>query len=152
MRAALLGRRGVRRLLLASPLRFVAPVQRTCSVRRLSSKAPDDERTENVLTIPNGLCALRLAASPYVAHLIVSGSYPEAFWLLGFASFTDALDGFIARNVPGQKSYFGAVIDPLADKALMTCTALALGWAELMPAWLVGAYIGEWALHISSVP
>merc|ERR1711977_151559 len=76
-------------------------------------------------------------------YLVINGCHQEAFWLLGFASFTDALDGFIARNVPGQKSHFGAVIDPLADKALMTCTALSLGWVELMPSWLIGALIGR---------
>ena len=112
-------------------------------VRGEQTQIKDSDRTENIATIPNLLCAFRLAAAPCVGYLIFNGSYPEAFWLLGIASFTDALDGFIARNVPGQKSHFGAVIDPLADKALMTVTACSLGWVGLMPSWLIAALIGR---------
>eukprot|EP00656_Telonema_subtile_P016862 TRINITY_DN1893_c0_g1_i1.p2 TRINITY_DN1893_c0_g1~~TRINITY_DN1893_c0_g1_i1.p2 ORF type:complete len:241 (+),score=41.01 TRINITY_DN1893_c0_g1_i1:124-846(+) len=120
----------------------LTPMTQGPTAHRFLCTKPDD-RTENIATIPNALCVFRLAASPCVAYLICTQSYPEAFWLLGVASFTDALDGFIARNVPGQKSHFGAVIDPLADKALLTCTAVTLAWSGLMPCWLVGGIIGR---------
>ena len=108
-----------------------------------TQRSEENERTENIATVPNLLSAARMVAAPCVGYLIVNGQHTEAFWLLGAASFTDAIDGYIARNVPGQMSKFGAVLDPLADKALMVITSVSLGYAGLMPQWLVAGLIGR---------
>ena len=52
------------------------------------------------------LTASRMAASPVIGYLVVSEAYAIAMLLFACAGFTDLLDGYIARNVPGQVSRF----------------------------------------------
>ena len=56
-----------------------------------------------------------------VAHLVAVAAFPEVFWL---PAVTDALDGYAARKL-GQLTRFGAFLDPVADK-VMVSTALVL--------------------------
>jgi cardiolipin synthase len=57
------------------------------------------------------------------------------------ACLTDALDGWIARRT-GQKTRLGSLMDPMADKILLTSAYLAFAWlpglpdAARVPAWL----------------
>ena len=46
---------------------------------------------------------------------------------------TDFLDGYIARNWPGQKSYLGSILDPLADKLLIGTLTITLAASGMMP-------------------
>ena len=56
-----------------------------------------------------------------------------------FASALDFCDGYIARNF-NQKSRLGSLIDPIADKSLMVCVALSMGYSGLIH-WPVAAVI-----------
>lgn len=47
--------------------------------------------------------------------------------------FPFQLDGYIARNVQGQKSLLGSIIDPLADKLLLTTLFVTLTYVKLIP-------------------
>jgi CDP-diacylglycerol--glycerol-3-phosphate 3-phosphatidyltransferase len=87
------------------------------------------ERKSTVLrvTIPNALTMLRILLVPVLVvvfylpfknHLIV------AALIFGVAALTDWFDGFLARRL-GQMSVFGAFLDPVADK-LMVSIALIL--------------------------
>ncbi|MAS43575.1 MAG: CDP-diacylglycerol--glycerol-3-phosphate 3-phosphatidyltransferase [Rhodobacteraceae bacterium] len=80
------------------------------------------------LTIPNLLTVFRLLAAPAVALVFVALPRPAAdLWALGLflgASFTDFLDGWLARRFD-QQTEFGRMLDPIADKA-MVMTALAV--------------------------
>lgn len=91
---------------------------------------------ENILTVPNLLCAGRLAAAPVLAHLIVSGQMTPALALFVAAGVTDVLDGWIARTFPSQASRFGSFLDPLADKVLVATVVLSLAYAGLIPGML----------------
>ncbi len=78
--------------------------------------------------IPNILTVFRLLCAPGVALAFVFLAHPYSDWvaliLFASASFTDYLDGYIARKWDlGSK--FGAMLDPIADKA-MVVTALAV--------------------------
>jgi len=79
-------------------------------------------------TLPNILTVLRLLAAPGVALVFVALPRPFADWAALFlflgAAATDWLDGVIARAW-GQVSRFGAMLDPIADKA-MVLIALAM--------------------------
>lgn len=46
---------------------------------------------------------------------------------------TFKLDGYIARNFKNQKSVFGTILDPIADKVLMSVLVISLTVAELLP-------------------
>jgi cardiolipin synthase len=76
------------------------------------------------LTLPNFLTLLRILAVPVFAIAVWYGHRAEACALFVAAGITDLVDGYIARRF-NQKSDLGAVLDPAADKLLMT-TAFVL--------------------------
>src|SRR2546422_7692115 len=94
-----------------------------------------------VLTTANQLTILRIV---FVPVFIILLAYHELGWALGTfvaAGVTDVLDGVIARRF-GQKTSIGAVLDPLADKLLMTASILILSLPQMefhntIPRWLM---------------
>ncbi|KAK6755159.1 hypothetical protein RB195_013877 [Necator americanus] len=91
-------------------------------------------------TIPNALCVGRIVATPMVGYLVVQHEFPIAFGLFIAAGITDLLDGLIARNIPGQKSLFGSVLDPIADKLLVSVMFITMSYAALIP-WQLTAVV-----------
>lgn len=86
------------------------------------------------MTVPNILSLLRILAVPFFAIAVWYGRLWEACALFAGAGITDLLDGFIARRF-NQKSDLGALLDPAADKLLMTTAFVLLTWrAEHMVA------------------
>jgi len=79
------------------------------------------------LTLPNALTLLRILAIPFFAIAVWYGHHWQAFILFAAAGFTDLLDGLIARTF-NQSSELGAVLDPAADKLLMTTAFVLLAW------------------------
>jgi len=65
-----------------------------------------------------------------------SWSFPVAFLLFSFAAFTDWLDGFIARHYQ-QCTNVGRLLDPLADKVLVSAAFICLIPFHALPAWAV---------------
>ena len=58
------------------------------------------------------------------------------------AACTDWLDGFVARR-RGQVTELGQLMDPLADKLLITAAFVSLVALELAPAWIVAIILGR---------
>ena len=79
------------------------------------------------LTLPNALTLLRILAIPFFAIAVWYGHHWQAFGLFAAASITDLLDGLIARAFD-QRSELGAVLDPAADKLLMTTAFILMAW------------------------
>lgn len=48
------------------------------------------------------------------------------------------MDGYIARNWPGQASKMGSFLDPMADKLLVGALVISLCYVNLFPVWLAG--------------
>lgn len=93
-----------------------------------------------IWNIPNVLTILRLLAAPAVAvmFLYFNRLYADWFALVLFmgAAFTDWFDGFLAR-VWKQETKFGAMLDPIADKAMVVIALLIIvGYSSMSP-WLV---------------
>ncbi|KHJ84830.1 CDP-alcohol phosphatidyltransferase [Oesophagostomum dentatum] len=82
----------------------------------------------------------RIIATPVVGYLVVQHQFPIAFGLFIAAGVTNMLDGFIARNVPGQKSLLGSVLDPIADKLLVSVMFITMSYAHLIP-WQLTAVV-----------
>ncbi|WP_127114768.1 CDP-diacylglycerol--glycerol-3-phosphate 3-phosphatidyltransferase [Shimia sediminis] len=80
-------------------------------------------------TIPNILSVLRLIAAPMVAVMFLYFTRPWADWfalcLFLVASVTDWFDGYLARAW-GQETKMGAMIDPIADKAMVVIALMVL--------------------------
>lgn len=96
--------------------------------RLLASLTPH----ENIYTIPNILTFSRLIAAPVVGYLIIREQHLSALGLFVYAGITDLVDGWIARNW-GLQTVLGTVIDPMADKMLMTIVTICLAVKAAMP-------------------
>jgi cardiolipin synthase len=88
------------------------------------------------LNLPNLITLGRLLCVPFAVWLIAEERYGAAFWVFVVAGISDALDGYIAKHFD-QRTRLGALLDPVADKALLTGVYLSLGVAGALPVWLV---------------
>lgn len=78
--------------------------------------------------LPNILTWIRIATIPVFVYCFFSDlefARPIAGALFGFAAITDWLDGYAARKL-GQTSKFGAFLDPVADKLMVTIAVVLL--------------------------
>lgn len=90
---------------------------------------------ENNWTIPNLITVSRIMLTPGFVMAFVDRRFDLAWVLFAIAGFTDALDGTLAR-VLKQRSTFGAMLDPLADKILLVTSFICLAVQEWIPGWL----------------
>lgn len=74
---------------------------------------------------PNAMTIVRFVSVPAVVLLLLSHSYVWGAVVFALSAFTDALDGAMART-RHQITHWGKVADPLADKLLISSTALLL--------------------------
>ena len=91
------------------------------------------------MNLPNQLTVLRLILTFAIVGILSSGMpWAKSISLIFFciASFTDFLDGYIARK-KGLITNFGKLMDPLADKVLMCGGFVLLTSVDLIPAWIV---------------
>jgi cardiolipin synthase len=88
------------------------------------------------MTVPNMLSFFRLALVPVFIALIVTGQDMLALITLVITSFTDFLDGYLARKL-NQVSRLGQLLDPAADRLYIFAALIGLAWRELIPWWLV---------------
>ncbi len=92
------------------------------------------------MNLPNRLTILRVILIPFfLVALLVSG-IPFGKWIafaiFVIASFTDTLDGMIARKY-NLVTTFGKFMDPLADKLLVSAALIAFIELGKIPAWIV---------------
>ncbi|MDF3415525.1 CDP-diacylglycerol--glycerol-3-phosphate 3-phosphatidyltransferase [Sulfitobacter sp. M57] len=90
--------------------------------------------------LPNALTFLRLIAAPMVAVMFLYFTRPYADWfaLLLFvsAAVTDWFDGYLARAWK-QETKLGAMLDPIADKAMVVIALMVIIAFSSWSAWLV---------------
>ncbi|MDX2127620.1 MAG: CDP-diacylglycerol--glycerol-3-phosphate 3-phosphatidyltransferase [Chloroherpetonaceae bacterium] len=92
-----------------------------------------------ISTLPNQLTTLRILLTPLFVGLFVSDSPKLKLWgvfVFILASLTDLYDGYHARKY-GQITRWGAFMDPLADKILITSAFLIFVYEGFLPLWLV---------------
>jgi cardiolipin synthase len=87
---------------------------------------------ENIYNVPNILTFSRLLAAPAIGYLVLHDYHAWAFGLLAYAGITDLVDGYVARRWRLQ-TVVGTVIDPMADKALMTILTVCLAMKGVLP-------------------
>jgi cardiolipin synthase len=86
----------------------------------------------SILTIPNLLTFMRMALIPVFASLLFYGYNRWALAVFVIAGISDAIDGFLARRF-NQESELGVIIDPIADKLLMTTAFIVLSLPNVLP-------------------
>jgi cardiolipin synthase len=87
-----------------------------------------------LLNLPNVITFGRLCAVPLAFWLVIDHRIAWAFFLFVAAGVSDAVDGWLARRWGGN--LVGAVLDPVADKALLVTMYVTLAAVNELPDWL----------------
>lgn len=97
------------------------------------------------MNLPNFVTLLRISLVPLFGYLYLLNpgelNLPATLVFL-LAAATDALDGYLARS-RREITRFGQLIDPIADKLLITAALLALVEAGLVSTWVALIILGR---------
>lgn len=104
-------------------------------------------------TLPNIITLMRVILIPFFLMMIISRRVLVALIVFSIAGATDALDGQLAR-LWHQKTKIGALLDPAADKLLMTTAYIvlslpALNSPNMIPLWLTATVVGRDVVIVS---
>lgn len=94
------------------------------------------EESDRVLTVPNLLSLVRLAALPFVYLDLTGGQEGRALVVLLVIVWSDYLDGYLARRLD-QVSRIGRLFDPISDRILMVVVGIGMIVADILPLWAV---------------
>jgi len=109
------------------------------------------------VNLPNIITLGRILLVPVIVWAIASNQMAIAFVIFVVAGVSDAIDGFLAKRF-NMTTEIGALLDPVADKALLVSIYVTLGISGDIPRWLVilvvsrdfmivGAVIISWILE-----
>ena len=116
----------------------------------------ESQVSTRVFTIANILTFLRMGLIPVFAIMLVYNKEGWALAIFTIAGVSDGIDGFIARRLK-QESELGVMMDPLADKLLMTTAFVMLTIPGMLsegrhlpvPFWVTATVIGRDVLIIA---
>ena len=95
---------------------------------------PAGEKTASLVNPANIITFARLCAVPLAFWLVLAHRLDQACLLFVAAGLSDALDGWLARRYGGNA--IGALMDPVADKALLVTMYITLAAVDALPDWL----------------
>jgi CDP-diacylglycerol--glycerol-3-phosphate 3-phosphatidyltransferase len=98
-----------------------------------------------IWNVPNSLTLLRIFLVPFLVVVLLtkfSGREYAGLAIFLFAAVTDFFDGFYARRY-NQMTRLGALLDPIADKLLMSAAFISLVELQLARAWMIVIIIGR---------
>jgi cardiolipin synthase len=98
--------------------------------------------SSRVWNAANLLTLSRLILAPFAIREILLRHPRNAFFLVFLAGWTDLFDGLVARATHSN-SEFGQLLDPLADKVLLSGVFLGLTWIGTVPMWFVAIVFGR---------
>ncbi|HEY8163526.1 MAG TPA: CDP-alcohol phosphatidyltransferase family protein [Methylocystis sp.] len=101
-------------------------------------------------SLPNLITLGRLVLTPAIIGMVIDANWSAAFALFVAAGISDALDGWLAKTYNLQ-SDLGAVLDPLADKALVISIYVSLAAGGNLPVWLAILIVSRDALILGGV-
>src|SRR5215217_3725101 len=106
-------------------------------------KRPDEVRRleGRIFTVPNALSLARLFMVPSVVALLLARADGLAAALFVLAAVTDFLDGRLARR--GAPTRLGQILDPVADRLMLSSVAVVLAIRGLLPVWAVAILVGR---------
>ena len=92
--------------------------------------------------IPNVISTIRILLVAPIAVALAHHRLGVAAALFGTAALSDAADGWLAKRY-GWRSELGLVLDPAADKLLLTTVFVTLAYLKLVPLWLMAAAVAR---------
>ncbi len=99
--------------------------------------------------LPNLLSLARLAIAPYLFWTLWRGHFNAALVTIVVAGITDGLDGYLARKL-GVSSRTGEMLDPIADKVLLSGAFVALWLNGSLEGWLAAIILARDALILAA--
>jgi len=97
------------------------------------------------INLPNALTLLRIFLVPFLVVVLLTkfeGREIVALAIFLLATATDFLDGWLARR-RGEITTLGTLLDPIADKLLISAAFISLVEVGLAPAWMVVVVVGR---------
>ncbi len=101
-------------------------------------------------SVPNIITLGRILLVPTIVWAIASNQMEIAFAIFIIAGVSDAVDGFLAKRF-NLTSELGALLDPLADKALLVSIYIALGIWGAIPRWIVILVVSRDIMIVAAV-
>src|SRR5688500_16046225 len=113
----------------------------------IEASAQADGFSKQVRNLPNALTLLRIFMVPFLVVVLLTrfeGREYAGLAIFLVAAVTDFFDGYIARK-RNQMTRLGALLDPIADKLLMSAAFISLVEMDPthVPAWMVVIIIGR---------
>ncbi len=96
---------------------------------------------DRVFTVPNALSLSRIFMVPVVVALLLARADGLAAAFFVLAAATDFLDGRLARRAGPTR--LGRILDPVADRLMLSSVAAVLALRGLLPAWAVAILVGR---------
>ena len=90
--------------------------------------------------LPNAISLMRIALIAPILILMLQGDFGWALALFVLAGFSDGLDGYLAVRF-GWSTRLGGLLDPAADKLLITGMFITLAYTQQIPVWLATVVI-----------
>lgn len=97
------------------------------------------------INLPNALTLLRIFLVPFLVVVLLTkfeGREIVALAIFLLATATDFFDGWLARR-RGEITTLGTLLDPIADKLLISAAFISLVEVGLAPAWMVVVVVGR---------
>lgn len=105
----------------------------------------DEQVSLKIRNLPNALTLLRIFLVPILVVVLLTkftGREYVGLAIFLLAAVTDFLDGWLARRY-NEVTRLGMLLDPIADKLLVSCAFISLVELRLAPAWMVAVIIGR---------
>lgn len=122
--------------------------------RRGFGEHPRDGFRQNAMNLPNSLTILRIFFVPLLVVVLLTREPNVVVWgvpvhfeiwgvlILLMAAATDWADGYLARK-RGEVTTLGTLLDPIADKLLISAAFISLVEMQRVPAWMVVIIVGR---------
>lgn len=123
----------------------VKKVKGAAGLRRRIFKKSDAGVSSNQVNLPNALSIFRIILVPVFMFLLLTRLPYGAYLAAGVfivAALTDSLDGYIARKHQ-QVTKLGIILDPLADKLLITAALISLVELGRVAGWIAVIILGR---------
>ena len=92
--------------------------------------------------LPNTLTTIRLLLAVPICLLVLMEDFEAVLWVALLAGLSDGVDGWLARKLDATSRY-GAIVDPLADKVMLSGIYPSLAAVALLPWWVAGLVIAR---------
>lgn len=122
-----------------------ATISDSDSESRVPDSVPREDVSREIWNVPNSLTLLRIFLVPFLVVVLLTrfeGKEYVGLAIFLVAAVTDLLDGYIARRYK-KVTRLGILLDPIADKLLVSAAFISLVEIGVAPAWMVVVIIGR---------